>query len=162
VFVYNRDTNNCITRPVERVFALYLFRKEISMAGNTNYISDLSFLNVYGSSYLDDDTLSRILSEVLRERGIPHKVLIGSILRKENDKKREFLLGPHVWIKLDDGRVVDFCVRMWLGDDILLPHGVFDPNDYDDVFGYVGAQDAEFEPLPEGLFSIMEEWARSP
>jgi hypothetical protein len=62
-------------------------------------------------------------------------------------------MSPHFWIKLPDKRIVDFRVRMWLGDSPDIPHGIFNPTDFPLVV-YQG-QLVDLDPLPQYLFDIL-------
>lgn len=79
---------------------------------------------------LECDGFARIASAWLKTAGIEHTVFFGSI--KTKDKS----FYPHFWIDVDDLRI-DYRARMWLGDEPIIPNGVFAPFDYPEV-GYCG------------------------
>jgi hypothetical protein len=80
----------------------------------------------YDKLPLECDGLTRVLSYVLKENGIKHSVYDGSVRYKEEG------IPWHFWIELNDGRVVDYRLRMWIRDRSA-PHGVFKPNKYPDL-----------------------------
>lgn len=82
---------------------------------------------------LECDGLTRVLSYRLTKEGVRHRVMIGSIRTAKRN------IDPHWWIELPDGRTIDYRARMWLGNDDLIPHGVFKREDFPNV-KYEGEQ----------------------
>lgn len=74
-------------------------------------------------SPLECDGLTHAVSFVLHEAGIKHYCAMGFV----KDADTGNCVAPHVWIELTDGWIVDFRLRMWLGDEDRVPHGVFHP-----------------------------------
>ena len=67
------------------------------------------------------DGMTYVLSYILRNSDITHHCYTGYV----KDKSNGDLVAPHCWIKLEDGWIIDFRLRMWLGDKEDIPHGVF-------------------------------------
>lgn len=74
-------------------------------------------------SPLECDGLTHAVSFVLHEAGIKHRCAIGFVMDADTGN----CVAPHVWVELADGWIVDFRLRMWLGDEDRVPHGVFHP-----------------------------------
>ena len=72
---------------------------------------------------LECDGLTRVLSALLRREGIAHDSMAGQLLVQGVGT-----IPLHHWIRLQDGRVIDFRARMWLGKGSpSVPHGIFTP-----------------------------------
>ena len=72
---------------------------------------------------LECDGLTRLLSYVLRLNGIEHLTMVGTLQLTAT----EDVLPHHCWIQIGDS-VLDFRVRMWLGNIESIPHGLFIPS----------------------------------
>lgn len=77
--------------------------------------------------YLDDcglecDGMTHAISFLLNDAGIAHQRMIGAAI----DLYGGGTVFPHCWIVLSPGLVIDFRLRMWLGDHEHIPHGIFD------------------------------------
>src|SRR5690554_6287510 len=77
--------------------------------------------------YLDDcplecDGMTYAISYLLKEAGIAHRSMIGAAVNLDGGGT----VFPHCWIELSSKHVIDFRLRMWLGDYESIPHGVFD------------------------------------
>lgn len=70
---------------------------------------------------VDCDGVTYAVSFVLTEAGIPHHCYKGYVTHPETGD----VIVPHLWVELDGDIVVDFRLRMWLGDRDSIPHGVF-------------------------------------
>jgi len=110
------------------------------MAGVKEYLNrleegflDIRQLQKYSELPLECDGLTRVLIYVLNQMRVKHSVYVGTILY--GGKK----MTPHFWIKLQDGRIIDYRARMWLGDQKEIPHGVFSLKKYPDIV-YQGKQ----------------------
>lgn len=79
---------------------------------------DLLFLD---DCPLECEPMTQVISFYLDNQGIPHRKMIGSA------QKDTAVIFPHCWIELIDGSVIDFRLRMWLQDSLLIPHGIFYP-----------------------------------
>ncbi|MBB3105256.1 hypothetical protein [Azomonas macrocytogenes] len=73
---------------------------------------------------LECDGMTYIISHLLTHAGITHKRMVGYV----DDQLTRQVIHPHCWIELPGGYVIDFRLRMWLGDCDQIPHGVFDPD----------------------------------
>lgn len=76
--------------------------------------------------YLDDcqlecDGMTYAVSYLLEDAGIEHQRLIGLA----SGRAPGTTIFPHCWIELEPGLVIDYRLRMWLGDHEDVPHGVF-------------------------------------
>lgn len=81
---------------------------------------------------LECDGLTRVLSYRLTELRMKHKVMVGHFEYSGNKA-----VPIHWWVKLADGRTVDYRAKMWAGDVKEVPHGVFMEADYP-AMKYVG------------------------
>lgn len=75
---------------------------------------------------LECDGMTRIISYLLCQSGVSHRVMLGSIRNLKTNKAIE----PHLWVALDNGWYIDYRARMWLGNNEDIPHGIFDVNEY--------------------------------
>ena len=72
-----------------------------------------SALSMLDPCEVECDGMTSLVSYVLDRQGIAHIRMIGAAIHKLTD---ETVL-PHCWIELPEiGRVIDFRLRMWLGD----------------------------------------------
>ena len=76
---------------------------------------------------LECDGLIRVLTYVLSKNKIKHKVFMGSVSGDTDD------IPLHFWIELPNGKVVDYRLRMWLGNDKKIPNGVFNPTKFPNI-----------------------------
>jgi hypothetical protein len=74
------------------------------------------YLARYAGLPLECDGLTRVIDFILEKNGIRHKTFAGEISYKDKSI-------IHYWIQLEDGRIIDYRARMWLGKRA--PHGVF-------------------------------------
>lgn len=72
--------------------------------------------------------MSKVVSRVLFECGIPHKTIIGTVLHKSTFGEIPY----HQWISLGTGEIVDFKLSMWLDADSL-PVGLFEPAEHQEL-----------------------------
>lgn len=72
---------------------------------------------------LSCDGMTYVISHLLKEAGIKHRCMSGYV----TDTLTGNVIFPHLWIELFDGWVIDYRLRMWLGDEDCIPHGVFYP-----------------------------------
>lgn len=100
----------------------------------------------YARLPLECDGMTRVISYLLHQNGIEHKIFVGSISVKRKGK-----FSPHYWIRLRTGEIVDYRSRMWFNGDKDIPEGVFPENRK--VVVYKG----EEVPLPvsEVVFKIL-------
>ncbi len=113
---------------------------ELEMACGSAPTDLATLLAPYDRYRLECDGLTRVLSTVLHRRGIAHICVVGKIV----DLLDTVSMWPHYWLTLDDGRIVDYRARMWLGDKPHIPHGIFYPADFPGVL-YSG------EPISLGV-----------
>ena len=92
----------------------------------------LEKLTRYSTLALECDGMTRVVSYVLRQANIPHDVYMGLVYQGE-----EKLVPIHYWVTLPDARIIDYKLRMWVGDRPDVPHGIFIPSDFPD-FEYAG------------------------
>ena len=76
-------------------------------------------LDKYDVCSVECDGFTRIAHSVLFRHHVPHHVYVGTVTMGDET------IPLHYWIELPDGTVVDYRLRMWLGDTA--PHGVFPP-----------------------------------
>lgn len=72
---------------------------------------------------LECDGLSRCISTLLSRHQIEHVVHQGVV-----EVEGVGAMHPHYWIELHDGQLIDLRARMWLGQNSLVPHGLFSPD----------------------------------
>lgn len=87
-------------------------------------------------SAVECDGMTWLISHALSAAKMEFTVMQGYV-------KHEFkgLVAPHFWIEMPLGYVIDLRLRMWLGDDEQVPHGIFHPDCHEE-FRYVGTQTA--------------------
>lgn len=93
-------------------------------------MNKLIVLNELDRCDLECDGLSTVISSLLTAAGFKHELYIG---RVSSNVGR---ISPHLWIEID-GFVIDYRLRMWLGDDPSIPHGVFKKDDHTNII-YTG------------------------
>ena len=77
-------------------------------------------LKPYEGLALECDGMTRVVSYLLKENDIPHLTKSGFV---EYQGER---VEPHFWIVLEDtGEIIDFRLRMWLGNHDEVSHGIF-------------------------------------
>lgn len=74
---------------------------------------------------LECNGMSWSISYLLDKAGIKHECMAGYVTRPAFNEA----VAPHYWIDLGDGWMMDLCLRMWLGDEDEVPHGVFHINE---------------------------------
>jgi hypothetical protein len=87
----------------------------------------LQVLDELDPCYLECDGLTSVISSLLTGAGVSHRIFIGSAKTEGN-----FGISPHLWIEVDD-YVIDYRLRMWLGDDPSIPHGFFKKSEYSHI-----------------------------
>lgn len=102
-------------------------------------------LDKYDKLPLECDGLTRVLHRVLVYHNIPHLIVCGTL----SDGKK---IIPHYWIKLKDGRIVDYRARMWFGNKS--PHGIFDPKSQSVVFYMTNSEEVSFH-VPDYVLKIF-------
>lgn len=95
---------------------------------------------------LECDGLTRVASTLLRREAVAHQVFAGELIVEGVGVVR-----PHYWIRLADGRVIDYRARMWLSPSPAVPHGVFRPPP---EVRYQG-EDVGPADLPAAIFEIL-------
>ncbi len=95
------------------------------------------------------DGMTYALSLLLTDAGIPHKACCGYV----RDCRRNAVVSPHCWIALDSGDILDLRLRMWLGDNDEIPHGVVPVHDQA-WLEYRGHR-INGSPLSRSILSIM-------
>lgn len=76
---------------------------------------------------LECDGTVKVISYLLNENHIPHKIMRGYVKVIEN-KVVVDSIPLHFWIELPEGLVVDYKAQMWLGNSA--PNGIFKFSDY--------------------------------
>lgn len=65
--------------------------------------------------------MSWAISYLLGRAGIKHECMLGYVMSEHTNEA----VTPHYWITLPGGWLIDFRLRLWLGDTDDVPHGVF-------------------------------------
>lgn len=86
-----------------------------------------NIFNELDGCYLECDGLSTVISSLLTSAGVPHRLLIGSVRTEDHGG-----IPIHLWIEAGE-YVIDFRLRMWLGDDPSIPHGFFKNIEYSHI-----------------------------
>ncbi|WP_240416690.1 hypothetical protein [Paenibacillus periandrae] len=108
-----------------------------------------SVLKTLDSCQLECDGMTRIISCILQSAEISHIVRVGTLTNVRTSKTIE----PHLWIELQDGTVIDFRAKMWLGNEVDIPHGVFTPEKWTQV-GYTGQETTTY-PLADSIARLL-------
>ncbi|WP_125304801.1 hypothetical protein [Alcaligenes faecalis] len=97
------------------------------------------------------DGMTYAIATALERAGITHRRMVGHVYWNPGQD----VIDPHCWIELANGVVIDFRLRMWVGDDDAVPHGVFrvQPND----LLYVGQEQSTELPSWEVLEIMTDE-----
>ena len=82
----------------------------------------------YDKLPLECDGMTKVLTYVLKQNKIKHKIYQGQV-----KYKGKVSIPLHFWIVLNDGQIVDYRLRMWMDNKKKLPHGVFKAEQYPDV-----------------------------
>lgn len=97
--------------------------------------------------HLECDGLTWVLSYVLSELDVDHRVAYGSV---EHGGKR---LGRHLWIEYGPDLVIDYRLDVWFPEPARVPIGIFHPLQYAEV---KYAKRGEFPPRCEKwLFELL-------
>ena len=104
-------------------------------------------IDFYEQCPLECDGMVQVLNTVLLANNVKCTVFGGTVSR------HNVTVPLHFWIELVDRRFVDLRARMWLGNEVSVPHGIFRPQDYPEVV-YKGRQ-GNFTPVSDTLFSIL-------
>lgn len=101
-------------------------------------------LNPYDSlRHLECDGLTQVLHRVLSDEKIPHTVYVGQVTHKPCART----IPLHFWIDVGELRI-DYRLRMWFGETLDIPHGVFS-KDSEKSVSYLGEPvDLPLLPLP--------------
>ncbi|KQW19864.1 MULTISPECIES: hypothetical protein [Pseudomonas] len=92
-------------------------------------------LSVYEAAPVECDGFVRLAHTALVNAGIQHRCLFGRVSSSDGAT-----VSPvHLWIELEDGSLVDYRARMWLGEVTTVPHGIFNPADFPE-WRYEGVQ----------------------
>lgn len=90
--------------------------------------------------------MSRVIHFLLSQAGVDHEIFAGAVVCPELGRSFD----PHLWVQTADG-IIDFRAQMWLGDNPLVPHGFFAPEnfgcDYDGEAIDISVNAAVFEIL---------------
>lgn len=70
-------------------------------------------------SFLECDGLTKLISGILTKAHIDHDILVGQL------RYNGLVVPLHLWIELNDGTIIDYRARMWLGPYKEIPHGFF-------------------------------------
>lgn len=83
-------------------------------------------LGALDDSDIECDSMTYAVSFALNAAGIEHRCVKGFVTCLTSGA----VVIPHLWVELSDGWVVDMRLRMWLGDEDDVPHGVFLKEDH--------------------------------
>lgn len=75
---------------------------------------------------LECDGMTFVLSFLLHRLRIPY-VMMGGVATCLSTNR---IVSPHFWIALPDGFVLDLRLRLWLGQEAAVAHGIFQPSEY--------------------------------
>ena len=77
------------------------------------------WLELLDALRLECDGMTRVVSSLLQRDGVAHSPMVGNLEVPSVGR-----IAQHYWIELGDGRRIDLRARMWLGDDLRVPHGI--------------------------------------
>lgn len=100
----------------------YLWYRKARMLMSTDSVIG-TILSELDDCPLECDGLTRVISLILSRAGIVHEVFAGKVQMEGSSR----IVQPHLWIILSDNTMIDFRIRMWMGDQVEVPHGHFDP-----------------------------------
>lgn len=92
--------------------------------------------------------MTRLLSTLLEREEIAHSAFCGTLVDSLFPGKQIY----HWWIELEDGHLLDFRARLWMGD--AAPHGAFKPSPAD-RFQYQDRSLLGSITLPLSLLSVV-------
>lgn len=69
------------------------------------------------------DGFTRLAHTALANAGIGHTCMLGRVVSADGQRRTPI----HYWIVLEDGQVIDYRARTWLGECERVPHGIFKP-----------------------------------
>ena len=104
-------------------------------------------LEPYDSPRLECDGSVRVFGWLLKQKHISYVINFGQL--EVGHKK----LWPHYWIELDNGLIIDYKARMWLGDEPNIPHGIFKLDEFPKAL-YVGKESKELL-VCKSVFDIL-------
>lgn len=107
-------------------------------------------LSALDDSQVECDGMTRAISYALTEVGINHQCYIGHVHETKGD---QFVI-PHVWIELPRGWLIDFRLRMWIGDTDEIPHGVFHASSAPNIV-YTHTDVFNTHPVPRVVLDVM-------
>jgi len=99
--------------------------------------------------------LSWVLHETLTRAGYIVTGYSGYVKAASGDT-----VAPHFWLSVD-GYIVDFRLRMWLGDEDSVPHGIFKVSDaagFDycgEAYTFSRLTDSELFDLSDGMLGVF-------
>ncbi|PAX59798.1 hypothetical protein [Brunnivagina elsteri] len=109
--------------------------------------------------HLECDGLARVLHSILIEKHIEHTVWVGHATHDYE----QMTTPKHFWIDLPCGLRIDYRLQQWIGKLPAIPHGIFNPKDFESV-KYEG-EIVELPFIPKELIDILvlpievpEEW----
>lgn len=102
-----------------------------------------------GYQRLECDGLTRVLHTILCEQGIEHTIYVGQVYYplKEQEAPIQF------WLDLSAEIRVDYRLQRWFGSGDDIPHGIFDPSDFPNV--YYDGDPVELPILSKSLIKLM-------
>lgn len=117
-----------------------------------------AWLDPLDSLPVECDGMTRVITALLTQNGIEHKVMGGHLTDVSPLQDKNARLGPltayvHWWIELPSGHLIDYRARMWMGESA--QHGVFikDPTHFD----YLNKEQANMGSYPIQILSFMVE-----
>lgn len=126
---------------------------------NLEYLKDYLWLSELELALLpledirtDCTEMTMIVSEMLFRNGVPHRCMKGVV---QHVPTGNFVV-PHFWIELTPEIMIDLRLRMWLGDEDDVPHGIFDKSLEAGCVVYKG-EETEFKRLSDAELCIVSE-----
>ena len=97
-------------------------RNEIVIEQQTEWHEEVdAILTPLDECEIQCEWMTWIISHLLDDANVKHSCMQGFVKHKSLNQ----VVVPHHWILLEDGWVIDFRLRMWLGDNEEIPHGLF-------------------------------------
>ncbi len=108
-----------------------------------------SLLTSYDSlKHLECDGLTQVFHRVLSDEKIHHTVYTGEVIHEPTNHT----IPLHYWIDVENLRI-DYRLRMWLGETLDVPHGVFYIDSVKSV-SYLG-ESVEIPLLPPPVIQLL-------
>lgn len=77
-----------------------------------------SLLDQIDYTHTECDGFVRLAKAILDKYQVPHQIMMGSVSSPKDN------ISLHFWVEIE-GYIADYRAKMWLRNDVDVPHGVF-------------------------------------